>query len=189
MDPKRITLHLLKPVGDRKQSAEVDRVWKVTPGLFSPTVTYVLECKWSIVTKKTLDDFLEVLRWSTDFGVDAENGRDIKKSIVPVFAAGTYNPQEKVVINGEKTTLSQYTYRLNIKLLRPADFNAKMRERGISKRVTAQKVCSVCKDEKEVRVFLARIWENPSNSEKCLSEAVIQNENQLLFEKVLTAST
>jgi hypothetical protein len=43
---------------------------KVTPGPFSPTVTYVLECKWSGVTKKTLDDFLKVLKWSTDFGVD-----------------------------------------------------------------------------------------------------------------------
>ena len=43
MDPKRITIHLLKPVGDRKQAGEIDRVWKVTPGLFSPTVTYVLK--------------------------------------------------------------------------------------------------------------------------------------------------
>ena len=88
MDKRRITLHLLRPVGDRKQAAEVDRVWKVTPGLFSPTVTYVLECKWGLVNKKTLDDFLEVLKWSTDFGVDTENGRDLKKSVVPVFAAG-----------------------------------------------------------------------------------------------------
>lgn len=39
MDKRRITLHLLRPVGDRKQAAEVDRVWRVTPGLFSPTVT------------------------------------------------------------------------------------------------------------------------------------------------------
>jgi len=91
--------------------AEVDRVWKVTPGLFSPTVTYVLECKWSIVTRKTLDDFIEVLKWSTDFGVDTENGRELKKGVVPVFAAGAYNPKEKVVIAEEKITLSQYTYR------------------------------------------------------------------------------
>jgi len=73
IDPRRITLHLLKPVGNRKQSAEVDRVWKVTPGLFSPTVTYVLECKYSVVRRKSLDDFLEILKWSTDFGVDTEN--------------------------------------------------------------------------------------------------------------------
>jgi DNA-binding MarR family transcriptional regulator len=122
MDSRRITLHLLKPVGDRKQSAEVDRVWKVTPGLFSPTVTYVLECKWSIVTRKTLDDVIEVLKWSTDFGVDTENGRELKKGVVPVFAAGTYNPKETVVVNEEKITLAQYASRMNIKLLRPGVF-------------------------------------------------------------------
>ena len=104
VDPRRITLHLLKPVGDRKQSAEVDRVWKVTPRLFLTTVTYVLECKWSTVSKKRLDDFLEILKWSTDFGVDTENGRELKKGVVPVFGAGAYNPKEKVTVNGQTIT-------------------------------------------------------------------------------------
>ena len=94
IDPRRITLHLLKPVGCRKQSAEVDRVWKVTHGLFSPTVTYVLECKYSVVARRTLDDFIEVLKWSTDFGVDTENCREVEKGVIPVFGAGAYNPKE-----------------------------------------------------------------------------------------------
>ncbi|MFQ6077456.1 MAG: hypothetical protein ACE5Z5_15230, partial [Candidatus Bathyarchaeia archaeon] len=42
MDSKRITLHLLKGVGGRRNAAEVDRVWEVTPGVFAPPVTYVL---------------------------------------------------------------------------------------------------------------------------------------------------
>ena len=144
-------MHLLKPVGDRKQSAEVDRVWKVTPGLFSPTVTYVLECKWSTVNKKALDDFIEVLKWSTDFGVDTENGRELKKGVVPVFGAGAYNPKEKVTVGEQRITLAQYAYRMNIKLLRPADFNSKLREHGVDKKVTVQKICRICKDEKDVR--------------------------------------
>jgi hypothetical protein len=37
LDPRRIALHLLKPVGDRRQNAEVDRVWEVTPDP-SPTL-------------------------------------------------------------------------------------------------------------------------------------------------------
>lgn len=49
MDPRRITLHLLRPVGGRRNNAEVDRVWTVTPGLFSPPTTYVLECKHGLV--------------------------------------------------------------------------------------------------------------------------------------------
>ena len=44
MDPRRITLHLIRGVGGRRRNAEVDRVWEVTPGVFSPTITNVLSC-------------------------------------------------------------------------------------------------------------------------------------------------
>jgi len=188
IDPKRITLHLLKPVGGRKQSAEVDRVWKVTPGLFSPTVTYVLECKYSVVTRKALDDFIEVLKWSTDFGVDTENGREVKKGVIPVFGAGAYNPKEKVVVNGQKITLAQYASRMNIRLLRPADFNSKLREHGVDKKVTVQKICRVCKDEKDVRTVLDEIWQNRSKAQEALVETLDRNQDVFEFEKVLTKS-
>jgi predicted ArsR family transcriptional regulator len=42
MDPRRITIYLLKPVGSRRRNAEVDRVWEVTPGVFAQPITYVL---------------------------------------------------------------------------------------------------------------------------------------------------
>jgi len=185
IDPRRITLHLLKPVGNRKQSAEVDRVWKVTPGLFSPTVTYVLECKFSVVTRKTLDDFIEVLKWSTDFGVDTENGRELKKGIIPVFGAGAYNPNEKVIVNGQKITLAQYAFRMNIKLLRPADFNIKLREHGVDRKVTVQKICRVGKDEKDVRAVLDCIWKEASETNRFLDEIATRNQAIFHFEKVL----
>jgi len=51
MDPRRITLHLVKSIGGRLSNAEVDRVWTVTPGLFSPPTTYVLSCKWGLIRK------------------------------------------------------------------------------------------------------------------------------------------
>jgi ASC-1-like (ASCH) protein len=188
MDSRRITLHLMKQVGDRKQNAEVDRVWKVTPGLFSPTVTYVLECKWSIVTRKTLDDFLEVMKWSTDFGVDTENGRELKKGIVPVFAAGTYNPKEKAIVNGEKITFAQYTSRINIKLLRPADFNSKLREHGIDKRVTVQRICRACRDEDDLRKTIELIWNQPRKAADSLTDVASTNQIVLEFEKMLTCS-
>jgi DNA-binding MarR family transcriptional regulator len=185
MDSRRITLHLLKQVGDRKQNAEVDRVWKVTPGLFSPTVIYVLECKWSIVTRKTPDEFLEVLKWSTDFGVDTENGRELKNGVVPVFAAGTYNPKEKVVVNGEQITLAQYANRMNIKLLRPADFNEKLRDHGIDKRLTTQSICRICRDEREIRELLNSIWKEPQKAQEHLTQTSQMNNNVFLFEKLL----
>lgn len=180
IDSRRITLHLLRQVGDRKQNAEVDRVWKVTPGLFSPTVTYVLECKWSVVTRKTLDDFLEVLKWSTDFGVDTESGRELKKGIVPVFAAGTYNPMEKVVVNGEKITLAMYASRMNIKLLRPVDFNQKLREHGVNKTLTVQKICRIARDETELRQLFDEVWAQPSAVQNIVGETIPKIEMYLI---------
>jgi len=101
---------------------------------------------------------------STDFGVDPENGRELKKGVVPVFAAGTYNPKEKVVVNGEKVTLAQYAGRLNVELLRPADFNDKLRERRRDRSLTVQKICRICKDESETRAVLNVVWNNPLGS-------------------------
>jgi hypothetical protein len=41
-------------------------------------------------------DFLEVLRWSSDFGVDTPSGREMKQGVVGVFAASAFNPHENV---------------------------------------------------------------------------------------------
>jgi hypothetical protein len=68
IDPRRITLYLIKPVAERGNTAEVDRVWTVTPELFSTRTTYILECKHGLVYSRDLDDFLEVLRWSKGYG-------------------------------------------------------------------------------------------------------------------------
>ena len=149
----------------------------------------MLECKYSVVTRRTLDDFIEVLKWSTDFGVDTENGRDVKKGVIPVFGAGAYNPKEKVVVNEQKITLVQYASRMNIKLLRPADFNSKLREHGVPKEVTVQKICRVCKDEKDVRIALDEIWQESARADKVLAETLSRNQSVFKFEKSLTAST
>jgi len=104
MDPRRITLYLIKGVGGRRRAAEVDRIWDVNPGVFAPTITYVLSCKWGLVRKAHVDDFLEVLRWSKEFGVDTPEGRAVKQGVVGVFAASSFKPGVlKAGIKGHKT--------------------------------------------------------------------------------------
>ena len=154
--------------------------------MFSPTVTYVLECKWSTVTKKTLDDFLNVLKWSTDFGTDTENGRELKKGVIPVFGGGAFNPTERVVVNGKKITLAKYAARMNIELLKPSDFNEKLREHGVDKKVTVQKVCRICRDEKDVREVLDEIWNQPVNAQVVLTQTLTRNNSVFEFEKKLS---
>jgi len=196
MDPRRITLHLIKSVGDRRQSAEVDRVWTVTPSVFAKPVTYVLECKWGLVRRKDLDDFFNVLKWSTDFGVDTPEGRQVKNGVVGVFAGGAFEDIRVKVANsnskdnneGNSTiTLAQYAERLNVQLLRAADFNAKLRDKGAPKDVTVQKICKAARDERDVRRMLDSMWNKPEDAKDILDGAIKTNSNVFKFEEELEA--
>jgi len=137
------------------------------------------------VNKKALDDFIDVLEWSTDFGVDTENGRELKKGVIPVFGAGAYNPKEKVTVNGQKISLAQYTSRMNIKLLRPADFNSKLREHGVDRKVSVQKICKMGRDEKDARIVLDEIRQSHAEAQEVLSEILTRNHGVFEFEKTL----
>jgi len=186
MDPRRITLHLIKGVGGRRNSAEVDRVWMVNPGIFAPTITYVLSCKWGLVSKKHVDDFRDVLRWSKEFGVDTPEGREAKQGVVGVFAASSFNPKEKVQLkDGAQIGLASYAARMNMQLLKAADFNEKLRERGTPKEATVQKICRVAKDEGDVRQVIDKIWDDTESSAKILSEIADKNSEIYSFEKML----
>ena len=186
MDPRRITLHLIKGVGGRRNSAEVDRVWEVTPSVFAPTITYILSCKWGLVRKRDVDDFLEVLKWSKNFGVNTPDGRELKQGVVGVFAASAFNPRETVQLkDGSTISLAQYTARRELQLLKAGDFNQKLREKGCPKTVSVQKICKRARDEEDVRETLDRIWKQPEKSDETLNELLQKNEDLYKFEKML----
>ena len=84
-----------------------------------------------------------------------------------------------------KKPTSSILKRTRIKLSSPADFNSKLRERGIEKKVTIQKVCRVSKNEEDVRFVLDEVWQNPSRAEDILHEALDRNQQVFEFEKVL----
>lgn len=186
MDPRRITLHLLKPVGDRRQNAEVDRVWEVTPGPIADPITYVLSCKWTLIKKFDLDDFLDVLRWSQQFGVDTPEGRKVKQGVIGWFAAGAFDPKSKIKIKNETISLAAYADRLHIKLLKAADINEKLKARHIE--VTVQAVCRAAKNENEVRTLLEDIWKLPNNAKQILSQAQESNMSTYEFERMIEKS-
>jgi hypothetical protein len=185
MDSRRITLKLLKPIGERKQFAELDRVWTIRPSPISQAITYVLECKWGLVRKKDLEGFLNVLKWSYDFGVDTPEGRAIKQGVIGIFAGTAFNPEERVRIGHESISLAQYAARVNIQLLKAADLNEMLHTRGVEKRVTVQKVCTRARNEGEVREAFAQVWESPAGSAELLEQLVIKNASIFEFEKKL----
>lgn len=56
----------------------------------------MLECKWDLVRKRDVDNFLEVLKWSKEFGVDTPEGRQVEQGIIGVFAGNAFDSKEKV---------------------------------------------------------------------------------------------
>jgi len=75
---------------------------------------------------------------------------------------------------------------MNIKLLRLADFNAKLREDGVDKKMVVQKICRVCRDEKDIRVVLDELWQRPLKAQEVLSEVMMKNQSVFEFEKALS---
>jgi hypothetical protein len=158
----------------------------VTPGIFSQPIVYVLECKWGLIQKNYIDDFFEVLRWSKEFGVDTPDGRQAKQGVVGVFAGSAFNPKESVRLKDETDiSLATYAARMNVQLLKASDFNEKLREKGVPNAVTAQRICRVAKDEKDVREILEAIWKSPDKSEEIMGEISDKNKELYEFEKML----
>jgi len=185
MNPRRITLHLVRSIGGRLSNAEVDRVWIVTPGLFSPPTTYVLSCKWGLIRKRDVDDFFNVLRWSKDFGVDTPEGRQLKQGVTGVFAGTAFKPDERVMVGGQAINLASHANRMNVNLLKAADFNERLREHGCKPNVTVQSICKAARDEKEVREILESIWHTPENADAVMTNVVKKNKELYDFERML----
>jgi hypothetical protein len=109
---------------------------------------FALKCKWGLVHKREVDDFLNVLRWSKYFGVDTPEGRQLKQGVTGVFAGSAFKQDENVLVNGQPISLAACANRLNITLLKAADFNEKLHEHGCKRDLTIQKICNAARDEK-----------------------------------------
>jgi len=79
----------------------------------------------------------------------------------------------------------QYTAKMNIQLLKPSDFNRMLREHRVDKKVTVQKICRLCRNEKEVREVLDKIWKTLAKATKILEQVANKNQDIYEFEKVL----
>lgn len=138
-----------------------------------------------MVSKRDVDDFFEVLKWSSDFGVNTPEGRQVKQGVIGVFAGSALNPREKVELKDETiVSLPSYASRMNIQLLKAVDFNQKLKERGCTK-ATVQKICKYAKDENEVREILEATWKNPEKDREILAEVASKNKEIYEFERML----
>ena len=140
------------------------------------------------MTKRHVEDFLEVLRWSKEFGVDTPDGRETKNGVVGVFAASALNLRENVLLkDGAKISLAQYAARRNLQLVTAADLNRMLREKGCPKEATVQKVCRTARDEAQVRETLGVFWERPKEATEALGRLRRDNQDLYRFEEKLEA--
>jgi hypothetical protein len=138
------------------------------------------------VDKGHVDDFIEVLKWSKDFGVDTPDGRDVKQGIVGVFAASAFSPKERVSFrDGSSVSLAEYALRRSLQLITASDFNGKLREKGCSTNVSVQKICKLSGNENDVRITLDAIWKDPKATEKVIMDLLVKNEGLFRFEQML----
>jgi len=82
-------------------------------------------------------------------------------------------------------SLASYANRLNISLMKAADFNEKLREHSCKPNVTIQRICNASRNEMEVRETLEAIWRKPDEVEKILTDVVERNESLYHFERML----
>ena len=82
-------------------------------------------------------------------------------------------------------SLATYANRLNIRLLKTADFNEQLRKRGCKRNITTQSICKTAKDEKEVREILEAVWRKPVDAEGILKRILHKNEETYRFERML----
>lgn len=185
MDPRRITIHLLKRVGDRQNKAEVDRVWEISPGpLLSPNI-FVLECKFGLVRQKDIDDFFNVLKWSKEFGTSTKDGRMIKQGVKGVFAGSAFKKEDVRLNKDDIVSLAQYANRLNLDFIKAADLNQRLHEHGCTDTITVQMICKRVKNENEVRKTLDALWKNPKKGDEILKKLALKNKSIYEFEKML----
>ena len=119
-------------------------------------------------------------------GVNTPEGRQVKQGVVGVFGGSAFNPRENVRLkDGNSISLASYAARMNIQLLKAADFNSKLRERGCAKPVTVQKICRIARNENEVREMLDAVWENSGRSEEIFARVVEKNKELYEFERML----
>jgi len=186
MDPRRIIVHLLKPVGRRRRTAELDRVFEVQPLPFLPMpLTFIVMCKWGKVRREHIDEAFEVVKWTKEFGVETEHGRKLKQGVVILFAAPTFDEKAKVrLADGRTVGLAAYAAMRNIWLIKPKNLDTVLRLRGYG-RVSVRKICEYAANEDEVRELLDRIWAEPERAEDIIAEVREKNKGIFDFEKRL----
>jgi hypothetical protein len=64
--------------------------------------------------------------------------------------------------------------------------NPRIHQQGVNKKITLQKICKLCSNEKQVRSVLDTIAQKPKNAQEILNAVQIKDKSVFQFEENLT---
>ena len=191
MHPNRHTLHLTQPVRGRKRNAEIDGYWRSRSGQgelhqlsSNEWIDNVLEVKFDLIGRNVLEEFRDVLKSSSEFGVDTQDGREIKNGVVLWMIGAAIDNKAHIRIGNEYLNIAVYAGRLGIKFIPISQINQLLRNHGWTK-ASVQAICRIAKDANEAMIIMDEVWKYPKSAEKVLDRYREQNKFILEQERLL----
>jgi hypothetical protein len=105
----------------RKKSAEIDGVWESREAALlcnNEEVTNLLEVKFNLVRRDDVEDFLDIARFSKEFGADDRHGRVIRNGVVLWMAGAAIDNKASILVGNDYLTVASFASRLGIKFIR-----------------------------------------------------------------------
>lgn len=133
MHPYRRTVYLTKPVGRRKRCAEIDGVWESTESALlhkDRNITNLLEVKYTLIRKDDVKDFVDIARFSKEYGASDRETRVVKNGVIVWMAGEAMDNNASILIGSEYLTVASYVRRLGIKFVPMSTLNCRFSERG-----------------------------------------------------------
>lgn len=188
MQPYRHTVHLIRPVRQRQRNAELDGVWQSqdrTPLGDTEKVLNILEAKYTLITRDDLLDYLDKVRWSKEYGADAQNNQRIIKNDIVLWMVGeAIDNRAAIQVGSDLLTVASYASCLGIKFIKVSDLNKKLVERGW-KHASIKAICRIAKDANEAMQILDEIWRHPQEAKETLAKYAQRNQAILEEERML----
>jgi hypothetical protein len=189
MHPYRHTLHFIKPVRRRKKSAEIDGVWESRePALLcnNEEVTNLIEVKFNLIRRDDVEDFLDIARFSKEFGADDRHGRVIRNGVVLWMAGAAIDNRASILVGNDYLTVASFASRLGIKFIPVSQINEQLQHHGWEK-ASVKAICKAAKDAHEAMEILDQIWAHPKEAKEIISKYTEQNKSILEQERMLEA--
>jgi hypothetical protein len=139
-----------------------------------------------LIRRDDVEDFLDIARFSKEFGADDRHGRVIRNGVVLWMAGAAIDNKASILVGNDYLTVASFASRLGIKFIPASQINEQLQRRGWEK-ASVKAICRVAKDAHEAMETLDQIWGHPEKAKEILAKYAEQNKSILEQERMLEA--